>query len=365
MQRSASPGGNDVLGEIAGGIGGRPVDLGRILARKGAAAVRRRAAIGIDDDLAAGQSAVAVRTADIELTRRIDVPDRILGHPPFGQGLIHIGRDDLPDLRGGQVLGRMLMRNDDLGRSDRLAVLVAHGDLALRIGTEVAFGSAMTRLGNEAENLVRIENRRRHEFRRLPAGVAEHDALITRSLVLVSGGIDTLGNVGRLRVQQDFDLGAFPMKALLLVADGPNGLAHRMDDRIVGESRAADFAGDDHPIGGRQSLAGHPNSIRVDPAPCALAEVEIDDFVGNAIANLVRMAFGNGFAREEVVLADHCILQLRPIEPARDCRRERLPPRHGTEQCRKRRCLDRRRSFRQAFGAIVFFKANALIAPRR
>src|SRR5208282_909995 len=43
-----------VLGEIARRIGRRTVDLRRILAREGAAAMRRGAAIGVDDDLAAG-----------------------------------------------------------------------------------------------------------------------------------------------------------------------------------------------------------------------------------------------------------------------------------------------------------------------
>ena len=70
---------DDVLGEIARGIGGRTVDLGRILAREGAAAVRGRAAVGVDDDLAAGQAAVAVGTADDELAGRVDVPDGVLG----------------------------------------------------------------------------------------------------------------------------------------------------------------------------------------------------------------------------------------------------------------------------------------------
>ena len=69
---------DDVLGEIARRIGGRAVDLGRVLAGEGAAAVRGRAAIGVDDDLAAGQAGVAVRAADDELAGRVDVPDGVL-----------------------------------------------------------------------------------------------------------------------------------------------------------------------------------------------------------------------------------------------------------------------------------------------
>ena len=58
-----------VLREVARRIGRRAVDLGRILAREGPAAVRRRAAVGVDDDLAPGQPGVAVRPADARTCR--------------------------------------------------------------------------------------------------------------------------------------------------------------------------------------------------------------------------------------------------------------------------------------------------------
>ena len=69
------PGGDDVLRDVARGVGGRAVDLRRILARERAAAVRRRAAVGVDDDLAAGQAGVAHRPADHELAGRVDVDE--------------------------------------------------------------------------------------------------------------------------------------------------------------------------------------------------------------------------------------------------------------------------------------------------
>src|SRR3546814_13190360 len=49
---------DDVLRQIARDIGRRAIDLGRILTRKRAAAVRGGAAIGIDDDLAPGDAGV-------------------------------------------------------------------------------------------------------------------------------------------------------------------------------------------------------------------------------------------------------------------------------------------------------------------
>src|SRR5581483_5082632 len=72
-------GGDDVLGDIAGHVAGRAVHLGGILAREGAASVAAIAAVGVNDDLAAGQSAIAVRTADFEPAGRIDVIHGALG----------------------------------------------------------------------------------------------------------------------------------------------------------------------------------------------------------------------------------------------------------------------------------------------
>jgi len=96
--------------------------------------MRRRASICIDDDFAAGQPAISVRAADIELAGRINVPDRVLGNPAVRKRLPDVGLDDLLDVALTQVLVRMLMRQHDLGRGDRLALVITHGDLALRIG---------------------------------------------------------------------------------------------------------------------------------------------------------------------------------------------------------------------------------------
>ena len=64
-----------------------------------------------------------------------------------------------------------------------------------------------------------VIERRRHQFGRLVAGIAEHDALVARAFVLVARGVDALRDIGRLGVQQDFDIGVAPMEPVLLVAD--------------------------------------------------------------------------------------------------------------------------------------------------
>src|SRR3546814_3293195 len=62
-------------------------------------------------------------------------------------------------------------------------------------------------------------DRRRHEGFGLAAGEAEHDALVARALVLVAGGVDALGDVARLRVDEILHRHVAPVEAVLLVAD--------------------------------------------------------------------------------------------------------------------------------------------------
>ena len=51
---------------------------------------------------------------------------------------------------------------------------------------------------------------------------------------LLSRGVDALGNVGRLRVQQHFDLGVAPVEALLLIADVLDGVARHCFHFLAG-----------------------------------------------------------------------------------------------------------------------------------
>ena len=74
-------GGDDVLGRVAGRVGRRAVDLGRILAREGAATVSRRAAVRVDDDLPTGHARVPHRAALDEAAGRVDEHEVALAEP--------------------------------------------------------------------------------------------------------------------------------------------------------------------------------------------------------------------------------------------------------------------------------------------
>src|SRR5690606_19599492 len=64
---------DDVLGDPAGAVSAGAVDLGRVLAGERATAVPAEAAVRVHDDLAAGQTGVAVRATDDEAAGGVDV----------------------------------------------------------------------------------------------------------------------------------------------------------------------------------------------------------------------------------------------------------------------------------------------------
>jgi hypothetical protein len=101
--------------------------------------------------------------------------------------------------------------------------------------------------------------RRRHQAFRFAAGIAEHNSLIARPFVLIVFGIDALSDMGRLGMEQHFDIGALPMKAVLLIADIADGKARSIDNDFFADLlRPASLARNHDPIGRRQGFAGDP-----------------------------------------------------------------------------------------------------------
>ena len=70
---------------------------------------------------------------------------------------------------------------------------------------------------------------------------------------------------------------------------------------------AAGFAGDHDAIGRGQGFAGDADIPGVDAVLGAFAEKQIHDLVGNPVADLVGMTFGNAFAGEEIIHTRHVV----------------------------------------------------------
>ena len=203
------------------------------------------AAIGVDNDLAAGEASVAVRPADDELAGRVDRTSCNQGSDRGGalvQRLADIGLDHGADLLAVPLLVEMLCGQDDLRHFLGLPAFITHGHLTLGVGAELA-GIALARMARgcqKFQNLVPVIDRGRHEFRGLAAGVTEHDALIAGTfghrLAGVRCLVHALRNITRLGVQQDVDASRLPVEAILLVANGADRLAGRGNGTLDGFS---------------------------------------------------------------------------------------------------------------------------------
>jgi len=96
--------------------------------------VPRPAAVRIDDDFASGQSTVAVRPADLESARGVDVIRNLTAHQLFRQQRLDDPLDhELANFRLAHF-GRVLGRDDNRINPHGFMPLILHRDLALAIG---------------------------------------------------------------------------------------------------------------------------------------------------------------------------------------------------------------------------------------
>src|SRR5690606_7611559 len=242
-------GGDDVLGHVAAGVGGRTVDLGRVLAGEGAAAVTGHAAIGVDDDLAPGQAAVAHRAADHELAGRVDVELGVLVQQLGRQGVLD---DQLHDGLFQVVLAdvRVVLGGQHHGiDADHLAAVVTAGDLGLGVRAQPGQQAGLAGLGLALDQAVAEDDRRRHQHIGLVAGVAEHQALVAGALVFRLGAVDTLVDVRGL-LANDVDDAAGGAVETDVRAGVANVADHLAGDLFqVDPGAGGHFAGDDGDAG--------------------------------------------------------------------------------------------------------------------
>jgi len=94
----------------------------------------------------------------------------------------------------------MLGRQNDLGDADRLAVLIFDRHLAFGVWSKLLASpeTSFSFEGKILKNFVCVVDWRWHELVCFAAGIAEHDSLIARPLILIAGGVDALRDVGGL-----------------------------------------------------------------------------------------------------------------------------------------------------------------------
>ncbi len=301
---------DDVLRDPAGGVGRGAVHLRRVLAGEGAATVPGHAAVGVDDDLPAGQARVTHRPADHEAAGRVDQDAGVLG---LEAERLDLRRDDVL----AQVDGEFLVQVHALGvlagdhdgvQADRLVAVVLDGHLGLAVGTQVRNRAVLADLGQPAGQAVRQGDRQRHQLGRVRAGVAEHQALVTGALLVelvegvlqprLVGGVDTLRDVRGLRVDRHVDPAGVAVEALagLVVPD----LLHAVTDDL----RDVDLGLGGH-LAGHVDLTSGDHGLDRDTAARVHAQHRVQDAVADRVGHLVGVAFGHGLTGEQPTVSSH------------------------------------------------------------
>ena len=148
------------------------------------------AAVGVDDDLAAGQTGVGCRTAEDERAGRIHQHAVfVVGHT-VGEHVIQHRTDHMFGelfLKPCLVHFRVVLGGDQHGVETHgmVIVVVFDGHLRLAIRTKMRHLAALAHFGETIRQTVRQMNRQRHKHVGLVARIAEHHALVARALRLI------------------------------------------------------------------------------------------------------------------------------------------------------------------------------------
>ena len=129
-------------------------------------------------------------------------------------------------------------------------------------------------------------DRHGHELRRLPAGIPEHQALVSRALLVSFGLINALGDVRGLLVDRGDDAAGFIVKTVFRfrIAD----VADRVPDELleIAVAQGRDLAGDEDEPGRGQRFAG-------DAALGVLTKKIVQNGIRDLVANLVRVTLSH------------------------------------------------------------------------
>ena len=305
------PRGDQVLRDVTRHVRRAAIDLRRVLAAERPAAVSPAAAVGVDDDLATGQSRVAVRPADDELAGRVDVVRDVVAGVFLGQ---HRADRLFDDLRLGVLGDRVaaavqdrfvvLGADDDRVDADGLTLgVVFDRDLRLAVRSQVRQRAGLPQFRQLLHDAVGQVDRQRHQDVGFAARVTEHQSLVAGALFAldVARLVDALGDVRGLFVDRVQDAATVVRKPDVAV-DVTDPLDRVADDVLdVDVVAGADLAGDDDLPGGDQRFDGDAGV----PGVGVVGQNVVDDRVTDRVGHLVRVAHADRFAGKKVMAGLH------------------------------------------------------------
>ena len=186
---------------------------------------------------------------------------------------------------------------------DALGVLDGH--LGLPVGSQIRKRAVLASLRELPRDGVSERDGERHQLRRLPHREPEHHSLIARAELL---GVDAFARLDRLvDALRDLrgllfdrrDDSAGPVIEAVIgvrVPDVAHDVPHEV--RHVDVRVGGDLAGDEDHARRRRGLAG-------DAGVGILPQALVEHAVGHLVAELVGVAFGHRFAREEDAVCRH------------------------------------------------------------
>ena len=252
-----------MLGDVTGRVGRAAIHLAGVLAAEGTTTVGTFTTVGIHDDLAAGEAGIAVGATDHELAGGVDVIGNVVSEQALHalwQLLLHAGNEDLDDVlldlrQHHRLLVEVVVlcaHHNGVDAHGLAVVSVLDGHLALGVGAQVGHLAVLLAAygGEFAQQHVAELQRQRHVVVGVAAGVAEHHALITGTLLLGILALHTLVDVGALLVDGAEDPAAVRLEHVLAlgVADLADHLAGDLLHIEVG--LALHLAGQHHLSGG-------------------------------------------------------------------------------------------------------------------
>lgn len=180
----AELGSDEGLGDPTGSISSRAIDLGGVLAGEGTTTVSTPTTVAVNNDLAASQTSITLRTTDDEATRGVQVVDSLIVEVLGGDGgLDNALHQTLADLLVGNTV--VVLSGDDnsvdaFGDQRTVVVLlVLNGDLSLGVRAQPL---ELTRAANNGETLAELSGEavsEGHHFGGLIRGITEHVTLLS------------------------------------------------------------------------------------------------------------------------------------------------------------------------------------------